>query len=369
MFFSGFLVLVWICRGSASTLPHQIECTVVNLEYITCRWDANRTLVENYIFRSSFKKPVNSSECSSYQYEGAVRVGCVVPYSEKQLQRFDSFFTSLYTNQNTIITSQEYGALLKRDKLAPNVIPDSFKVLNKLATCLNNWMHVQELSYRSSEEVSFKKPVNSSECSSYQYEGAVNSGIENKFTVPFPNTQTQYEFQVRVRMSSVCGESELWSEWSEPVFWGSMKEINDTESIQTMSAGLMVFCTIGAAVLLIILTCLLIHSERLRVILVPVVPSPKNLGDLIDSYGGNVEKWLHISKELQDGFKPNFSERPCTVREFRTETHSESESDDSLSVHTAVSSDYQSMKSFSSTSTLPSHPDSPCTETTPLSGL
>lgn len=28
---------------------------------------------------------------------------------------------------------------------------------------------------------------------------------------------------------------------------------------------------------------------RLRVILVPVVPSPKNLKDLIDSYDGNVE--------------------------------------------------------------------------------
>ncbi|XP_046716402.1 interleukin 2 receptor, gamma a [Silurus meridionalis] len=358
MFFSGFLVLVWICRGSASTLPHQIECTVVNLEYITCRWDVNRTLVENYIFRSSFKKPVNSSECSSYQYEGAVRVGCVVPYSEKQLQRFDSFFTSLYTNQNTIITSQEYSTLLKRVKLNA---PYNVSVVWGDPSLWIQW-NITSPTKLLCQESEVRYRINGQDW-------RVNSGIENKFTVPFPNTQTQYEFQVRVRMSSVCGESELWSEWSEPVFWGSMKEINDTESRQTMSAGLMVFCTIGAAVLLIILTCLLIHSERLRVILVPVVPSPKNLGDLIDSYGGNVEKWLHISKELQDGFKPNFSERPCTVREFRTETHSESESDDSLSVHTAVSSDYQSMKSFSSTSTLPSHPDSPCTETTPLSGL
>lgn len=55
--------------------------------------------------------------------------------------------------------------------------------------------------------------------------------MKNSFTVPFPNTQSLYEFQVRVRMSSTCGQSELWSEWSEPVFWGSMKKNNDTGEI------------------------------------------------------------------------------------------------------------------------------------------
>lgn len=56
----------------------------------------------------------------------------------------------------------------------------------------------------------------------------------NTFNVPFPNARSLYEFQVRVRMSSTCGQSDLWSEWSEPVFWGSMKKINDTGNIITV---------------------------------------------------------------------------------------------------------------------------------------
>ncbi|KAG7322741.1 hypothetical protein KOW79_014087 [Hemibagrus wyckioides] len=350
-------MLVWISLGSASSLPHQIECTVVNLEYVNCTWDGNTTLVENYTFRSSYKNPDFVVECSSYQYVKAVRVGCVVPYSEEQLQRFDAFYAWLYTDDINMI-KREYDSLLKRVKLDA---PYNMSVLLKDPELWIYWNITSNVKKQCQErEVRYR--INSNKWSIY------SSRMENAFNVAFPNSQSGYEFQARVRMSSTCGQSELWSEWSESVFWGS-KMINDTDTEQPMSAALMVLCTVGAAVLLIMLTCLLIHSERIRVILVPVVPGPKNLKDLIDSYNGNVEKWLHISKELQDGFKPNFSERPCTVREFKTETHSESESDDCLSVHTAVSSDYQSMQSYSSTSTLPSHSHSPSTETTPLNGL
>ncbi|KAB5543174.1 hypothetical protein PHYPO_G00076160 [Pangasianodon hypophthalmus] len=357
MFLSSFLTFVWICSGSASS-PHQIECMVVNLEYVSCTWDGDGTVAENYTFKSSYNNPDAPAECSSYQYVREVRVGCVVPYSEKKLQRFDEFHAWLYRD-NITLAKQEYKNLLSRVKLnAPNNVslllrdPELWIYWN-ITSNAKSQCQERELRYR----------INGNKWSTY------GTSMENAFNVPFPNAQSLYEFQVRVRIASTCGLSELWSEWSEPVFWGTTKKINDTETGRQTSAGLMVLCTVGAAVVLIVLACLLIHSERLRVILVPVVPSPKNLGDLIESYNGNVEKWLHISKELQDGFKPNFSERPCTVREFRTESNSESDSDDCLSVHTAVSSDYQSMQSYSSTSTLPSPSETPSTETTPLNGL
>lgn len=57
------------------------------------------------------------------------------------------------------------------------------------------------------------------------------TSMENAFNVPFPNAQSRYEFQVRVRMFVTCGQSDLWSEWSEPVVWGSMKKTNDTGNI------------------------------------------------------------------------------------------------------------------------------------------
>ncbi|XP_017344276.1 interleukin 2 receptor, gamma a isoform X2 [Ictalurus punctatus] len=451
MFLSSFLSFVWISSGSASTLPHQIECMVVNVEYVICTWDKDGTLAENYTFMSSYKNPDDPAECSSYQYSREVRVGCVVPYSEKELQRFKDFYAWLYRDNN-IIAKQEYKSLINREiectvvnleymictwdkddedrTLAENyTFKSSYKKSDDPAECssyqysrevrvgcvvpysekdLQRFDHFYAWLYRDNNiakqeykslinRVKLNAPNNVSlllsetelwiywnvtsnakdQCQEREVRYRINSNnwiiysrtMGNTFNVPFPNARSLYEFQVRVRMSSTCGQSDLWSEWSEPVFWGSMKKINDTETRQQMPVGLMVLCTVGAAVVLIMLTCLLIHSERLRVILVPVVPSPKNLRDLIDSYDGNVEKWLHISKELQDGFKPNFSERPCIVREFRTETHSESESDDCLSVHTAVSSDYQSMQSYSSTSTLRSPTETPSTETTPLNGL
>lgn len=52
-------------------------------------------------------------DCSSYQYVGDLRVGCVVPYSEEKLQRFDPFLAWLYRN-NVIIAKQEYTSLTKR---------------------------------------------------------------------------------------------------------------------------------------------------------------------------------------------------------------------------------------------------------------
>ncbi|XP_060765625.1 interleukin 2 receptor, gamma a [Neoarius graeffei] len=328
MVFSAFLFSLWMLSGSAAELQLQIECTVMNLEYLNCTWDGDRTLVENITFKSSYGQPDAPSECSSYQYAGAVRVGCVVPYDELKIQRFSKFYAWIYRN-NIVIAKQEYKTLLNRVKLDAPYNVSVFLRDPELWIYWNITNHAKlscqerEVRYR----VNSNKWITNSNC------------VENAFNVPFPNAQRQYEFQMRVRISSTCGQSEMWSEWSEPVFWGPMKEINDTETRQQTPAGLMVLCTVGAAVVLIMLTCLLIHSERLRVILVPVVPSPKNLKDLIDNCDGNVEDWLHISKELQDGFKPNFSERPCAVREFRTEAHSESESDDCLSVHTSVSSD------------------------------
>ncbi|KAM9456250.1 interleukin 2 receptor, gamma a [Clarias gariepinus] len=357
MFFSVFLTL-WTC--SASSPPDQIECMVVNLEYMNCTWNGNGTQSGNLSFKSSYKSRDSSQtdpvECASYLHVGALRVGCLVPYSEEKLLRFRDFYAWLYRD-DIIIAKQEYTPLSKRVKLHP---PHNVSWVLRDPELWIYWNISSNIKFMCQErEVRYR--INGNQ---WNDQGRV---MENAFNVPFPNAQKRYDFQVRVRMSSNCAQSDLWSDWSELVSWGTT--VNDTVLTTQTSTGLMVLYTIGAAVVLIMLTCLLIHSERLRVILVPVVPSPKNLGDLIDSYNGNVEKWLHISKELQDGFKPNFSERPCTVREFRTETHSESESDDCLSVHTAVSSDYQSMQSYSSTSTLPSPTDSPSTETTPLNGM
>ncbi|KAF5879997.1 cytokine receptor common subunit gamma-like, partial [Clarias magur] len=250
MFFSVFLTLLWICSASAS--PDQIECMVVNLEYINCTWNGNGTLSENLSFKSSYKSSDSPQtvECASYLYVGALRVGCVVPYSEEKLMRFEDFFAWLYRD-DIIIAKQEYKPLKSRVKLYP---PKNVSLLLRDPELWIYWNISSNIKFTCQDrEVRYR--INSKQ---WNDQGRI---MENGFNVPFPNAQRLYEFQVRVRMSSNCGQSELWSDWSEPVFWGSMKKLNDTEPRPQTSTGLMVLYTIGAAVVLIMLTCLLIHSE------------------------------------------------------------------------------------------------------------
>ncbi|RXN32888.1 cytokine receptor common subunit gamma-like protein [Labeo rohita] len=53
------------------------------------------------------------------------------------------------------------------------------------------------------------------------------SGSRTSFSLPFP-LKKRYEFQVRARIESSCGQSMFWSDWSEPVYWGSLKTKNST---------------------------------------------------------------------------------------------------------------------------------------------
>lgn len=41
------------------------------------------------------------------------------------------------------------------------------------------------------------------------------------FCINLPSSSSLYELQVRGKLGSKCGESMFWSEWSEPVLWGS----------------------------------------------------------------------------------------------------------------------------------------------------
>ncbi|XP_062869880.1 interleukin 2 receptor, gamma a [Trichomycterus rosablanca] len=325
----------------------QIRCIVVNLEYVNCTWNNDGVPQENFTFYSSYIKKTDREKCSSYQVLRGVRVGCVVPYSESKLLRFETLHAWLYRDNDSVVAQHE-RTLINMVKLNPPCNPWVELTDPEL------WFHWNSCSKA--------KP----RCQEQQVRHRIDQNnwkVRGSYSVPFPSSRGTYEFQVRVRMSSTCGESELWSDWSESVFWSSETARNNTAfdvfcvSVETsggMSPPLIVLMSFSAGVVLIILTCLLVHSERLRVILVPVVPSPKNVGELIYSYDGNVEKWLHISKELQDGFRSNFSERPCSVREFRTE-QSQSEAEDLLPPHTAVSYDYQHMQSCScSPATSPS---------------
>ncbi|XP_076875618.1 interleukin 2 receptor, gamma a [Brachyhypopomus gauderio] len=333
------LFLFGICPGCEAKSPTNIRCVVMNLEYVNCTWDEDGTLQENYTFRSRFEKHAEE-ECSTYLRANNVNVGCILPYSEANLQRFDILHAWVYRHNGSVVM-YHHRKLTGMVKLDPPYNVTASLQDPQLWIYWNTSSRTKPSCKES--EVRYRTKGKEWEVESKHIE-------MNSFGIAFP--QSVYEFQVRVRMSSNCGQSDIWSEWSSLLHWSSPKNTNDTVPVAATSMAVMVMYTAGAAVLLITLSCLLMHSERLRVILVPVVPSPKNLGDLIESYDGNVEKWLSISKELQDGFKPNFTERPCPVREYRLVPQASSPGADPVSSSPALTTDYQLMHSYSA-STLP----------------
>ncbi|KAJ8257582.1 hypothetical protein GJAV_G00187330 [Gymnothorax javanicus] len=139
------------------------------------------------------------------------------------------------------------------------------------------------------------------------------------FTLPFPSERSRYTFKVRVRVTESCLQS-AWSDWSSPRQWGPKKlnNITSTDPVGGNSMGWLPY-TLALVCCAAVVTgfIFVFQNERLRVILIPVVPKPgKTLDELLNTYNGNVEDWLNISPDFAEGFKPSFSEPACPVREY-----------------------------------------------------
>ncbi|XP_057176366.1 interleukin 2 receptor, gamma a [Triplophysa rosa] len=305
-------------------------------------WTEQGNQKHHYTFEFRFAN-YDQLKCPKYHKMNGVNMGCVFPYTETQ--RFSSLDTWLYYNNGSLATKQTHQ-LKQQVKLYP---PYNLTVEARKDTEL--WLYWNVTQNKNCIESEVRHRMGNMD-----WQNKKPSNI-NFFSLPFPSKK-RYEFQVRARVGSACGESKFWSDWSEPVYWGPSKPNNNTDSPVSMSMTSVVLCTVGATIMLIILSCLLVHSERLRIILIPVVPNAgqnvsKYLAAFFDNYDGNVEKWLSISKDLEKGFKPNFTERACPVREYRIVSQSSSDSGSVLSIPTDLSSDYQCMQTYSSASTIP----------------
>uniref|UniRef100_A0A8D0G7V5 Cytokine receptor-like factor 2-like D2 domain-containing protein n=1 Tax=Sphenodon punctatus TaxID=8508 RepID=A0A8D0G7V5_SPHPU len=42
-----------------------------------------------------------------------------------------------------------------------------------------------------------------------------------KFSYPSVDPEKLYIFQVRSKVGEFCGSTQLWSDWSHPIFWGN----------------------------------------------------------------------------------------------------------------------------------------------------
>ncbi|KAM8898296.1 cytokine receptor common subunit gamma-like isoform 2-T2 [Spinachia spinachia] len=270
----------------ATELP-DVDCLVLNLKHVKCSWDKEGTPEVNYTFYGWFKYDTLVSECPTYLSANNTNTGCMQPYHETQ--RFDQFYSRLLPGQEN---SAKEHALKTKVKLNP---PTNVTVHN--GSDSNLWV---EWSHITCVESEVRYRINNRNWATF----LLSTNVKN-YCINLPSSRSLYEVQVRSRVSSDCAQSDFWSDWSEPVLWGS----NNSTANQTdvsMSVWNPVLYAVGAFIL-ILLVMMLLHYERIRIIFIPVVPKPSPKLH-------NIENWFQFPKALKESF--NYKERPCLVREY-----------------------------------------------------
>ncbi|XP_005727865.1 cytokine receptor common subunit gamma-like [Pundamilia nyererei] len=303
MMSTRLLLLLYLTGHVFAKKSQDVDCLVVNLDYVSCKWNKTGTPEVNYTFYSKLGND-QWKICNHYLTENNVNIGCNQQVDSRD--RFKTFRTRLTNGSENFEKGHE---LKKQVKLNP---PTNLTVLN--GSDFNLWFYWNHTSpaplHCVEGEVRFRTNNNNWDFSK------VSAGIQ-KYCINLPSSSSRYELQVRNRIDDSCGESIFWSDWSEPVVWGSN---NSTYSKDLMSPWTPVIYVVGA-ISFILLAMLLLHHERLRIILVPVVPKPS-------PFLHNIEDWFQFSKGLKDNFKPDYNERACPVREYNYVSQSDVVSSD-----------------------------------------
>uniref|UniRef100_A0A3P9ITY1 Cytokine receptor-like factor 2-like D1 domain-containing protein n=1 Tax=Oryzias latipes TaxID=8090 RepID=A0A3P9ITY1_ORYLA len=310
----ALLLLLFSLNGCllAKEAP-DVDCLVVNLEYVSCSW--KKSTDGNYTFTSWFKGDT-VLECAEYLPGNSTHTGCNRPY--RKTQRFDPFYTVLKNGNDSSQDLKQEHRLQMKVKLNP---PTNVTV--KYGSDQNLWFYWNQTYNNCMEsEVRHRKKQMKWEHSKVFR--------DQSYCINLPASNSRYELQVRIKLDNACGGGpDYWSEWSEPAIWGSNNSTDSNVMGGSMSVWSVIWSVMGAVVL-ILLVMMLLHHERLRVILIPVVPKPSLVTH-------DIEDWFQFSKNLKEGFKANYNERACPVREYIYVSQSDSDSVDSVSL--SVSTD------------------------------
>lgn len=140
----------------------------------------------------------------------------------------------------------------------------------------------------------------------------------NSLSLPSVDGQKLYIFRVQSRFNPLCGSSQLWSEWSHPIQWGS----NDLRRrgsraprmpVENFPLFMWEIIPLGSMALIIgLLICIYCFLKRAM----PRIPTLKNLEDLVTEYHGNFSAWSGVSKGLAESLQPDYSERLCQASEI-----------------------------------------------------
>ncbi|XP_077403664.1 cytokine receptor common subunit gamma-like [Vanacampus margaritifer] len=283
------LLLCLVGPGFAKEAP-DVDCVVLHLESVKCTWNRHGNLTVNYTFSSWFHHG-KARACEMYLTNDSMNYGCIQPYGNI-LNRFYTFYMQLVHGNDTFLTTDE---LKSKVKLNPPT-----NLTAQKGSDSNLWFYWnQSFSTMVQNEVRYR--TNYKKWNTF----TLNLGKQN-YCINLPSSSSRYELQVRSRLHETCGASG-WSEWSEPVMWGTNKSTESDHGQSSTFVWIIVYTL--APVLLLLMVVVLLRYERFRIIFIRVVPKP--------SLPPDIEPWLQISKDLKEGFKTNYHEQACPVRDYR----------------------------------------------------
>ncbi|XP_018428114.1 PREDICTED: cytokine receptor common subunit gamma [Nanorana parkeri] len=302
------LVLLLILSALSSPVQGsgnaEVECVMNTVKVLTCTWNHPQHPTENYTFyywaSAAESKAV---PCPEYLVVDYTNIGCKVSISEP----YETFGVKL----NKSGSGPPIGKKFKKHQDYVKMDPPfnlSTEITGNLELMLR-WE--QSFGTIPSHCVTYRVKHRTLASDSWTEKDASNTlSVLSSF-----DSCQNYTFHVKTKMSNVCANAFMWSEWSEGVTWARNATVCDEQppakpSSKIVNTGI----TVGLTLLIVVIILAVVGQERIWVILVPQIPNPgKNFEELIN--GCNVQEWVGVSKEAVEKMNPNYTETLCTVTE------------------------------------------------------
>ncbi|XP_068103713.1 cytokine receptor common subunit gamma isoform X2 [Hyperolius riggenbachi] len=282
-----------------------IQCIMDNRYVMTCTWNQQHNPNEYTLFYQDGSRQRSVTPCPPYLVVDHY-ISCKINVSNRFTQPF-TVKLNRSSHESPVVKHYEKRPIdyLKMEPPFNLTVEDTNK-----GELLLKWQ--QELG---------KVP---NFCLTYRvrYRNMVSDWTEKEatatlFSLPSFDRCQNYTFYASSKMSSICSNTLMWSEWSDGVTWArNATNCDDQPSPNQPSKFMQIGFTVGLTLLLVVIFIAVIGQERIWVILVPQIPNPgKKFETLFTTYGNDFQEWVGVSKEAVERMKPNYSEPFCVVTE------------------------------------------------------
>nr|XP_019574944.1 PREDICTED: granulocyte-macrophage colony-stimulating factor receptor subunit alpha isoform X2 [Rhinolophus sinicus] len=217
--------LTWDCQENstsiqcgAGTAAQNFSCLIYEADFMNCTWAKGRSApddVQYFLYLKESKQNPNERECPRYTEDAGTHVGC--HFQNLSELAFNTYFLVNGTSQQTAI--QFFDTTLSIHKIERYSPPHNITVHCNKSRCLIQWEKPRTRRRTSALDFQFQLDIrtqdNMQPGGNQQVE--VSGAVENKYS--FLNPQPKARHTVRIRAADA--RLPQWSEWSQPVAFGS----------------------------------------------------------------------------------------------------------------------------------------------------